>query len=525
MNRNLFKLFAPLIFISIIGCFYVVVSKSIFLADFFFGIQPENHGQLDTASKFGDSAGFINALFSALAFGGVLLTFYWQFMVDGKQHKAALQSQFENVFFNMTSTLENIIKELVVDDSDVEDFGTELREKYTKTSNPVQRTENSIKKGREVFAFWFSVFSSKSEIGNSATENIYIFKELMKGSLDHYFRYLYRILVFIDQSTLLTDEEKYEYAAILRAQLSEYELLILFFNGLSAHGKQKAKPLFEKYSMFNNLRESELERFGSINAYKQTEEEDSSESKYAPSAFNHEYSHNLNIIYSSIQLVFTSIALIVMYNLIKPYWDEYVINMILSRLPDNNKFIECLCILMTAYVYINLYFEKKSLFINTMQKKYGNSVTDETLRYLPLGASLNRSYNIASIPILILLVYALFCNYDWYGFHIPYAFILAPCLIADIIMSLPYIRPVRLNREECLNNIANILVPLSTQLKFWWRGVRRRYKRNRIQNHETSATTSAAVPQYSQEVGADEEENSEVIEVYAEVEPAEDIEE
>ena len=51
---------------------------------------------------------------------------------------------------------------------------------------------------------------------------------------------------------------KYEYTKILRATLSRYELVLLFYNGLSLFGKDKLKPLIEKYSMLNNINEDLL---------------------------------------------------------------------------------------------------------------------------------------------------------------------------------------------------------------------------------------------------------------------------
>ena len=230
MNRNSFRWFAPIIFVLIIGCFYVSVYQALPIAEFFFGSKSlGDKDALDITSSFGDTSGFINALFSALAFGGVLLTFYWQFMVEGKQHKATLQSQFENVFFNMTNTLNEIVAGLSVLPAYLADnpnsYGhyysnVDKEEKDKAASNPIR--------GREVFAFWFDCFVEKA---NGQGNLIIIFEEMMEGSLDHYFRYLYRILVYIDQSELIDEDKKYEYAAILRAQLSDYELLILFFNG------------------------------------------------------------------------------------------------------------------------------------------------------------------------------------------------------------------------------------------------------------------------------------------------------
>ena len=76
--------------------------------------------------------------------------------------------------------------------------------------------------------------------------------------LDHYFRMLYRIIKYVDESNLLTKEQKYNYICIVRATLSLNELLVLFYNCLSKNGNKKFKPLIERYALFNNLRTEEL---------------------------------------------------------------------------------------------------------------------------------------------------------------------------------------------------------------------------------------------------------------------------
>ena len=75
---------------------------------------------------------------------------------------------------------------------------------------------------------------------------------------DHCFRHLYRIYRYVDTSDLITEDERYDYACIIRSQLSDYELVMLFYNCLTTNGREKFKPLIEKYSIFNNLREELL---------------------------------------------------------------------------------------------------------------------------------------------------------------------------------------------------------------------------------------------------------------------------
>lgn len=69
---------------------------------------------------------------------------------------------------------------------------------------------------------------------------------------------LYRIIKYVDESHVIDDNQKYNYVCILRATLSWYELLVLFYNGLSDNGNKHFKPLVEKYALFNNLRIEEL---------------------------------------------------------------------------------------------------------------------------------------------------------------------------------------------------------------------------------------------------------------------------
>ncbi len=77
-------------------------------------------------------------------------------------------------------------------------------------------------------------------------------------TFDHYFRHLYRIIKFIDKNKALNDKEKYAYISIVRATLSRFELVWLYYNCLFGVGKPKFKPLIEKYALLKNLRDEFL---------------------------------------------------------------------------------------------------------------------------------------------------------------------------------------------------------------------------------------------------------------------------
>jgi len=80
------------------------------------------------------------------------------------------------------------------------------------------------------------------------------FHKMLNGGarrVSHYFRNLYRIFHFINAQGFEKEQEKM-YSGILRAQLSQGELLSIFYNGLHEDGA-KFKLLIEKFALFDNL--------------------------------------------------------------------------------------------------------------------------------------------------------------------------------------------------------------------------------------------------------------------------------
>lgn len=71
-------------------------------------------------------------------------------------------------------------------------------------------------------------------------------------NIAQYFRSVYHILKFIDRSSI-KDEEKRYFASLLRAQLSNSELIFIYYNCTSDLGKFKFKSLIEKYHILKNI--------------------------------------------------------------------------------------------------------------------------------------------------------------------------------------------------------------------------------------------------------------------------------
>jgi hypothetical protein len=220
---------------------------------------------------FGDMFGAVNALFSGLAFAGLIATLLYQKEelklqqeelqqtreeLKGQreefeeQNKTLKRQRFENTFFNMLSLQQEITNNLFFQYEKEIDCNT---------------TQSYICRGREVFEeiYTHATVESKGYIfpKNSGIKSILrgggynAYTEISETNrFDHYFRHLYRIFKYVDTTDLINDNERYEYACIVRSQLSDYELIMLFFNGLSDNGKEKFKPLIEKYAILKNMR-------------------------------------------------------------------------------------------------------------------------------------------------------------------------------------------------------------------------------------------------------------------------------
>lgn len=125
--------------------------------------------------------------------------------------------RFENTFFNMLSLQSEILIEL--------EFNNES---LNLSKNPNKDSTRSRKVFGSILRWIDGSIDESSPFDNY--DNFQVNENQIVG---HYFRNLYQILKFIDESTL-SNVDKVKYARILRAQLSSDEIAMLFFNCLSS---------------------------------------------------------------------------------------------------------------------------------------------------------------------------------------------------------------------------------------------------------------------------------------------------
>lgn len=386
--------------IVVLAIYFVALSEMDSIITFFRGTLGEDKNE--TRGLFGDSTGAINTLFSSLAFAGVILTIYWQIQESSKNKEEDHRKQFEDVFFRMAGNFEQIIAGLRIEvkDSDLFDFNSLWN--ALGSNNPIHvasinngpittpsmsavpstpsasvttssQRDRIVKEGREVFQF---LYEQRKKDGYSMTEaieesGIEGYEGFVQGELDHYYRYFYRILRYIDDSKLIDSEQKYSYATILRAHLSIYELLLLYYNGLSEAGCDRLKPLMERYSMLDNMREDKLV-FGSIESERVALGVDD---YYADSVFEHPrpkaYEKVVKLrnktIWAGVLTVFAVIFVL-------PLWNDVVVEDILHKIPGDSFPILFLIIAVVAFYVWNRWKQDAVLVRDIHQLK---NPTDE----------------------------------------------------------------------------------------------------------------------------------------------------
>jgi Putative phage abortive infection protein len=110
------------------------------------------------------------------------------------------------------------------------------------------------RKNKEIIHKFFSNVYETREYKYTLINQIYneIYNE-HHHNLGHYFRSLHRLVKYIDNSTIINMEEKKFYLDVVRSQISSFEHIMLFYNCLSPFGNNSFLPLIKKYDLLDEI--------------------------------------------------------------------------------------------------------------------------------------------------------------------------------------------------------------------------------------------------------------------------------
>lgn len=188
---------------------------------------------------FGDSFGTLNALFSGLAFSGVLITLLFQRKDLSETRSQITRQQIESQFYSMLTHQQEIVRNLDLQKKDTNDV---------------------IARGRDCFRVWAEALTEIYKIclvkqitnpHKRAYQAIYLSG---RADLGVYFRSLYSVFRFIDESG---HQDSNKFGVVVRSLISDYELVLLFYNCLSERGLGFSKYVY-RFGLFDNLDDSLL---------------------------------------------------------------------------------------------------------------------------------------------------------------------------------------------------------------------------------------------------------------------------
>lgn len=236
--KSFFLLFVALLAISPIIVYCITLRR--------FGFA-ESSGDFGV---FGDYiGGTIGTIVGAISIYLVYITYSSQVKFARKQDEAMKHQQFETTFFSLLEQQQMIRSQLkgIIGDDTYEGilYLQGLKSQLEDALSELNYIQDEVTEDNKVML-------------KNRVNGLYVDFFLPNVSnLGHYFRHLYHILKYIDDSQL-SDSKKY--ADLLQSQLSNDELYMIAINGISNYGRKKMLPLMDKYGFLENYNANALRR-------------------------------------------------------------------------------------------------------------------------------------------------------------------------------------------------------------------------------------------------------------------------
>jgi hypothetical protein len=234
--------------ISIIALFIVVILWGL---NWYVGIKSPCFSNWSDRASFGDMFGVVSALFSGLAFAGIIITIFLQTKelalqrqeledtrteIRGQKDQLIIQND-DNKFFQLLTIHNQIIDGMLENKINHVGAVVELRGR-NKIDDMYRKLKGKVEE--------------KTRAGGDERQKIDILVMLFNDlqlDMDHYFRSLYNIVDFIENSSL---RDKQFFSNIIRSQLSLSELCFVFYDCLLP-GRERNKTLVEKYALLRDI--------------------------------------------------------------------------------------------------------------------------------------------------------------------------------------------------------------------------------------------------------------------------------
>jgi len=231
----------------------IIISIICSLVLLYFGYYTWNasNSNIEHLGQRGDFfGGIVNPILSCVTLLGFMYTLFLQrndlqeSRIQSRENLEIIKKQTENMesqsfqssFFEIVNTYTSIVNNI-------------------RSKDP---TTKEIKVGKSAFNVMYSNLRRKYRSNqrvhakvddiNLITASYYTIYRAHQYDLAHYFRFLYNSILYIESEP---NHEKY--IKLLRSQISNQELIILYYNCAVSKFGLKFKPLAEKHALFDNM--------------------------------------------------------------------------------------------------------------------------------------------------------------------------------------------------------------------------------------------------------------------------------
>jgi hypothetical protein len=242
--------------------FLIVVAVIILLFSFFTPYLFTRNGSIDftNTGPVGDTiGGIMNPFIGIVSIIVMFLAFYMQFNANKIVQSQFERNQFENLFFEMLKTHKENSNNISISHKESLEgngFGDQ-QAKIEWLETRKKGFELLVDKLNQKYDEIKSKNPAKDKFENFTSAYINVWED----SFGHYFRHLFLMVKFTVSKSekSMSYEEKRNYLRILRASLTTYEQVFLYYNWLSKYGKQwedNKNHFFTDFRMIHNVNDA-----------------------------------------------------------------------------------------------------------------------------------------------------------------------------------------------------------------------------------------------------------------------------
>ncbi len=197
--------------------------------------------KVELLGQLGDTFGALNALFSALAFVGVLATLIQQREELSRQQtqiataeKNQHRQRFEDNFFQLLAVIRENRQDVRFRNS------SEYLASKSRTSSTTKEGHAAFQAAYREMRFWVGQETTNGrqldrvELAALYAQKVHVRYESTLGA---YFRLVYEILDRVERDQHLSDDEKNEFGNLVRGQMTSFEAIIAGCNALNDFAK------------------------------------------------------------------------------------------------------------------------------------------------------------------------------------------------------------------------------------------------------------------------------------------------